>query len=189
MADIPVRTLDDAPEDARPLLEKAKGRFGFVPNVLGELANAPAALEGYLTLSELLGRTGLSPVEQQVLLLAISFENDCDYCMAAHSGGALRAGVPQEALDALRDGTPIPDARLEALRTFAAKMTANRGHVPDGDVQAFLDAGFGTPQVLEVVLAIGLKTISNYTNHLAHTPLDQQLQGMAWTRPAARAAE
>jgi len=189
MVDIPIRTLDDAPEEARPLLETAKGKFGFVPNVLGELANAPAALEGYLTLSELLGRTSLSPVEQQVLLLAISFANECDYCMAAHSGGALRGGVPQETVDALRDGTPVPDERLEALRTFAAKTTANRGHLADADVQAFLGAGYDVQQVLEVLLAVGLKTISNYTNHLARTPLDPQLEGMAWSGPAAKAAE
>lgn len=189
MVDIPIHTPETAPEEARPLLEKAKGKFGFVPNVLGEMANAPTALEGYMTLMELLGRSSLSPAEQQVVLLATSFENGCDYCMAAHSGGAARAGLAQEAIKALRDATPIPDDRLEALRTFAAKMTANRGHVADADVQAFLAAGYGVQQMLEVVLALAVKTISNYTNHLAGTPLDQQLQPLAWTRPEARAAE
>ncbi len=180
MSDFKIHTTDSAPEAARPILEGAATSYGFVPNLLGGLAEAPAALEGYTTLSGIFDKSSLTPVERQITLLTISIENICTYCVAAHSGAAEMAGIDGAVLEALRAGEALPDPRLEALRAFAQKMVVGRGFVEDADIQAFLDAGFSLQSFLDVVLALSLKTLSNYGNHLIDTPLDDAFQGKAW---------
>jgi alkylhydroperoxidase family enzyme len=89
---------------------------------------------------------------------------------------------------ALRSGTPLPDARLEALHRYTGLVVRQRGWVSDEDTDAFLAAGFTRRNVLEVILAVATKVMSNYTNHIAHTQLDDFMHGNEWTRPAAEQA-
>ncbi len=172
-----IHTPETAPEKARPILDGAKRKFGFVPNLLGALAEAPAVLEAYVTLSDILARSSFTPTEREVVLIAVSAKNGCDYCVAAHSTIAGSQRVPAEVIAALRHGRPLADPRLEALRGFAEALVEARGWVSEADVQAFLAAGFERGQVLEVVLGIAFKTLSNYTNHLVGTPLDEAFAG------------
>ncbi len=173
-------TIDSAPEQARPLLEKAKQNYGFVPNLLGVMAHAPATLEAYMTLSGLFDQTSLSPTERQVVLLAISAENQCTYCVAAHTVIAQMQKVDTDVVEAIRNGEPIPDDKLEALRRFAVEVVTTRGWPSDEARQAFHDAGYSEAHVLEVILGVGMKTLSNYTNHAAETPLDEAFSDAAW---------
>ena len=181
--DFPVHTIDTAPDAARPTLEAALKGYGFVPNLLGMMANAPALVSGYASLSRIFDETSLTPAERQVVLLTTSFENACAYCMAAHSTIAAMQRIPAGVVDALRSGDSLPDDRLEALRRFTVAVVNTRGWPTTDVVQAFLDAGFGSQQVLEVVLGVSLKTLSNYANHLAETPVDGAFSSAAWTDP------
>ena len=173
-------TLDSAPDGSKDLLEATQKQMGFLPNLYLGLAESPATLEAYLTLSKLLTKTSFTPAEQNLILLAISIENDCQYCAAAHSVGAKFAKLPGDVIDAVRRGQPIADDKLEALRRFAERLIQKRGFATD-DLVEFLDAGFSQKQALEVVLAAAMKTLSNYANHLMDTPLDSALSDMAWT--------
>ncbi len=175
-----VLTIDHAPEDARPLLKKAKDKYGFVPNILGVMAHAPALLEAYMTLSGLFDKTSLSPTERQVVLLAISAENACTYCVSAHTVIAQMQNVDEAAVEAIRTGKPIDDDKLEALRRFAVEIVTTRGWPSDEVKRAFHDAGYSEAQALEVILGVGMKTLSNYTNHAADTPLDDAFADAAW---------
>lgn len=169
--------IDNAPEESQPLLKAAKENFGFVPNLLGEFAEAPAVLEGYLTLNEIVGKTNFSPKEQQLAILAVSIENECHYCSAIHST-ILRnqIGADDAIVDAVRNGETLPNAKLDVLVSYVRTAVKSRGHVDESDLQAFVDAGYSKQNALEVNLIIALKTISNYTNHLANTPLDEPFQ-------------
>lgn len=180
MPQFTIHTIDNAPEGARDSLRTAKQRFGFLPNLLGELAVAPAALKGYVTLSQLVGESSLSPVEQNLVLAATSVANECHYCVAAHTAGLKQAGLGQDQIDAVREGRALSDARLEALRGFTTTVVEKRGHVEDSDLERFLDAGYRRAQVFEVILGVAMKTLSNYTNHIADTPLDKELASFAW---------
>jgi uncharacterized peroxidase-related enzyme len=172
-----IHNIDNAPEDAKPLLKAAKENFGFIPNLLGEFAEAPAVLEGYLTLNEIIGKTDFSPVEQQLVILAVSIENKCHYCSAVHSTILKnQLNVDEAIVNAVRSGDSVPDGKLNALVNFARKTVKSRGFVDEEDLQAFVDAGYSKQNVLEVNLIIALKTISNYTNHLADTPLDDAFE-------------
>jgi AhpD family alkylhydroperoxidase len=172
-----IYNTENAPNESQPLLQAAKENFGFVPNLLGEFAESPAVLEGYLKLNEIVGKTDFSPVEQQLAILTVSIENRCHYCSAIHST-MLRnqLNVDDAIVDAVRNGLPVPDEKLNALVDYIRKSVRNRGFLEERDKKAFLEAGYSKRQALEINLIIALKTISNYTNHLADTPLDEPFQ-------------
>ena len=178
-----VHTIGTAPEKSKALLEDSQKRFQFVPNLHGVMAESPVLLEAYKTMADLYGKLELSVLERQIVLLAINFENDCDYCMAAHSAIAMMEKMPAGILAAMRDGLPLGDARLEALRGFAAKMTRERGWADEGDVKSMHDVGYTNQTIQEVIFAIGFKTMSNYVNHIAATPVDAAFEGLTWEKP------
>lgn len=169
-----IHTVDSAPAKARNLLEKVKSKFGFLPNILGELASSPATLEGYMSLTHLLERSSFSPTEVQALYLAISQENQCHYCVAAHST-VLRSmsRIDDETIDNMRAGKSLKDKKLDELVRFARALVVSRGYVGDRELKAFIEAGYRKSQVLEVIMAVAAKTITNYTNHITETPVDE----------------
>jgi alkylhydroperoxidase family enzyme len=176
-------TLDTAPAESQPILAAVKGAFGFVPNLQGHMAESPELLAGYSQLWDLFGKSTLTAHEQQVVYLTSNFENNCHYCMAGHTTLAKMIEMPADVIDALRAGSVIPDARLEALHVFTTAVVRERGFVGDAGVDAFLAAGFTRRNVLEVVLGVATKVMSNYTNHLVHTQLDPFMKGNEWTKP------
>ncbi|MGB5832987.1 MAG: carboxymuconolactone decarboxylase family protein [Thiohalocapsa sp.] len=179
MIEFPCHSPETAPDGALPVFEASRKTFGMVPNLFRTMAEAPALLEGYWELNRIFSGSSLSPVEQQVVLIAASVTSGCTYCVGVQSALADMGGIPTEVTDALRSGQPAPDARLEALRRFTQTLVEAQGWVPDQEVQAFIDSGYDRSQVLEVVLGVGLKTLSNYTNHLAATKLDIAFEGRA----------
>ena len=185
MTQFTVHSPETAPEGSRAMLAEVTSSYGFLPNLIGMLAESPAALGGYLAVGEKFDQGSLTSVERQVVLLAVSFENRCDYCMAAHSVIAAMRAVPAQVLTALRDGTALPDHRLEALARFTRAVVAQRAHLDDTVVADFLAAGFTRAQVLEVMLGVAMKTLSNYANHVAATPLDAAFAKARWEPAAA----
>ena len=146
-----IHTAETAPEASGPILDSAARKFGFVPNLLGALAEAPAALQAAVTLVDILARSSFTPTEREVVLITVSTANECHYCVAAHSTIAGMQKVPADVIAALRDGRPIADARLEALRRFTATLVENRGWATDDDVQTFL-AGLEATGALDRIL-------------------------------------
>jgi len=186
--DFTVHTPDSAPQDSKAQLEDSEAKYKFIPNLHAVMAESPALLDAYKTIGDIYARTDLSVLERQVVLMAINFENECHYCMAAHSVIAQMEKMPEKILKALRAGEPLADARLEALRSFAAKLTRQRGWVEEADMQALLDAGYTRRTMQEVILGVSFKVMSNYMNHLAETEVDAGFQSMLWTKPGADAA-
>lgn len=177
---LPVNTISGAPEAARPALQKAQETLGFVPNLYSMLATNPETLNAYLQLSKAVEHSGLNPLEQQIVLLTVSIENGCNYCVAAHSAISAMMKLPQSIILKLRNKQPLGDTRLEALRSFTAKVVQQRGHLSRNDIDQFLSAGYSGEAILAVITAVALKTISNYANHIAETPLDDAFQSHAW---------
>lgn len=176
--------LDSTQADplAAARLSDALKKLGFIPNMYSVMANSPGLLDTYIHgYSRFREMSGFTPAEQEVVLLAISRNNGCTYCVAAHSFIADKmSGVPEAITNAIRDGAPISDAKLGALHDFTRAMVEKRGLVDKADVNAFLAAGYSERQVLEIVLAIAVKTLSNYANHLFHTPTDAAFASRAW---------
>lgn len=190
MTGFTIHNRDTAPEATHDIMDAYADRLGFVPNLVGILANSPAVLKSYATGYQMLSETAFSPAEQQLLLLTVSRANGCRYCVAAHSLAGKMAGLDEETVHAVRDGRPVLDPKLAAISEFATKVVDKRGHVSPMDIETFLTAGHTRAQVMEVLLAVSVKTISNYMNHIAQTPLDEAMSAMAWTpNPAESAAE
>jgi len=185
MNQLPIHTVETAPPEARQALTDAKAKFGFLPNLLGKLANTPAALEAYLAVSDAFNRTSLTPLERQVVLLTTSFVNQCPYCVAAHSLLAGSMGVDQPTVDALRAGRPVADEKVEALRRYTEHLVVRRGQADPRETQRFLDAGFEKAQIYEVITGITQKTLSNYADHVELIPLDAPFSAHAWRAPEA----
>jgi len=188
MTQFATHTKETAPEASRPLLEAAQKAYGFVPNLLGNMAEAPALLEGYSTLSAIFDKSDLTPTERQIILLTNNRLNGCSYCMAAHTTIAQMAKVPADVIEALRTDTPIADPKLEALRTFAGIINESRGWPTAAEVEALLAAGYSRRTVLEVLVGTSLKLMSNYTNHITGTELDAVFAENSWSPDQAKAA-
>lgn len=188
MTKFTTHTIESAPEASKPFLQGAKSKYSIVPNLLANMAEAPAILEGYITLAGIFAKTDLSETERQIILMTNNRLNGCNYCMAAHTSISQVAGVPTNVIEALRTNTPISDPKLEALRQFAETVNLSRGYLADKDVQAFLDAGYTQQTVLEVVLGTSLKVLSNYTNHITGTQVDAAFASHAWSSELVKAA-
>jgi len=188
MTNFTTHTIETAPADSVPFLKDAENAYSFVPNLLGNMAAAPALLESYMTLAGIFGKTDLSETERQIILMTNNRLNGCSYCMAAHTSISQAAKVPPDVIKALRDNQPITDPKLEALRRFATVINERRGWPEKADIEAFLDAGYTKQTILEVVLGTSLKVMSNYTNHISETKLDQAFSTNMWAAPAKNAA-
>jgi len=175
------KTLQNAASGAKEVLEGAQSMLGFIPNLYGNLANSPGALSTYsFGYGQFREHSGFTPAEQEVVLLTVSKENGCGYCVAAHSMVAEKmSGVPSQAVNAIRNGEIIQDTKLAVLSIFTRRLLQSRGLPIDSEIKEFLQAGYKEEQILEVVLAIAVKTISNYTNHLFNTPIDSAFASYA----------
>jgi uncharacterized peroxidase-related enzyme len=179
---LPVQTIESTHGSAKTMLEESKAQMGSVPNMYANMANSPGLLETYLLgYKRFREESGFTPVEQEVVLLTISRFNVCTYCMAAHSMIADKMShVPADILEALRTGSSIPDAKLTALSAFTHILLEQRGNATTTELDDFKEAGYTERQVLEIILAIAVKTLSNYSNHIFQTEVDKSFQRYAW---------
>jgi uncharacterized peroxidase-related enzyme len=176
MSRVTLHTLQSAPEAAKPFLENAQKASGFIPNLLAVLANAPAALETYVTVSGLNGKSELSLAEREVVQLVAATTHGCDFCVAGHTAVALnKAKLPEDVVSALREQATLPQEKLEVLAAFAREVIATRGKVSETTFDAFKAAGYTEGNALEVILGVSLATLCNFANVFADTPLNPEL--------------
>jgi AhpD family alkylhydroperoxidase len=181
--------METAPAASKPHLEAVKGAWGFVPQLHAVLAESPLALAAYDGLFTTVAKeTTFAPDELQAVYIAVSVFHGCEYCTMGHTWMAREAKLDEGAIQALRNGDPISNQRLQALRAFTESVVRERGMVGEDAVQAFIDAGFTKAHVLDIITVIAVKTISNYTNHVTHTPKEGFMAdaALAWVSPRNR---
>jgi len=188
MISFPVHDATTAPEGSREILNTVKQKTGFIPNLLGTVADAPNALAAYVTLQQLLEKGSLNATERQTVYLATSVVNGCKYCVASHTTQARGQKVPPEVVDAIRKRQPIPDPKLQALRELTEAMVKNKGAVPPEKIDRFLAAGYQRGQILEVLLGVATKIVANYSYALTGAPIDQAFKPNEWVDPGEGAS-
>lgn len=148
------------------------------------MVNSPGLMETYsIGYDPFRKESGFTPVEQEVVFVTISIANGCEYCAAAHSFIAgNKSKVTVEVTNAIRDGEEIQDTKLKALSKFSRIMFDKRGNPSQEDVEDFLQAGYKEKQILKIILALAVKTLSNYSNHIFHTEVDEMFSGRAWSK-------
>lgn len=182
----PIHNENSAPEAARDMLAAAKADFGMTPNLEAVMATAPALLSSYVQGWAAFQTVSLTAIEQQVVYMTVNFENNCEYCIPWHSKLSAMAGMPQLEIDNLRQGRALKNPQWNALHQFTKTVVRTRGSIAPADLEAFLHAGYSQQQALEVVLGVAIKVMSNYTNALAQTPLDQEVTNLVWKKPSLR---
>lgn len=159
--------------EAQAELEQSKKAFGFVPNLHKVLAAAPAALKGYKDLHNHFQGSSFNATELTVVWQTLNYYHKCHYCLPAHTGIAYGMKVDTDIIKALHAGEPLQDAKLRALQETTRAIVDQRGQLEADQISAFKAAGYGEQQLLEIVLGVAQKVISNFTNHLADTPVDE----------------
>ncbi|WP_250006623.1 carboxymuconolactone decarboxylase family protein [Actinoplanes sp. M2I2] len=166
-------TVDPATAEpqARALLGKVERALGVTPNMMRAMASSPAVLDAYLQFSGALSKGRLPGRVQEQIALVAAVENDCDYCLAAHTVLGAKAGVSDDDLVAGRKAQ-ASDPKAEAALTFAKAVIATKGFVADEDLDAVRQAGYGDGEIGEIVAAVALNTFTNYFNSVGRTTLD-----------------
>jgi uncharacterized peroxidase-related enzyme len=180
-----IHTIDSAPANSAAALRALEQGLGFVPNLAATMAESPTLVCGFADLRKTLAGGDLTGVEREIVALATSIENDCDYCMAAHSTFALMQDADEGAVAAARGGDAPDDTRLGALYRFARQLVALRGHISETETQALLNAGYSNAAVLEVVAQVGFTTLANLAHNISDAPLDAAFKPQAWAKAAA----
>lgn len=188
MSRLPLRKIEDAPEEARPRLEAALKNNGFLPNLVRVLANAPVALETYQTVSGINARASLGLPEREAVQITAAATHGCGFCVAGHTAIATKARMDADVITALRDKTQVPDDRLNAVARFTEAVIASRGAVSDQELAAFKAAGHDDQAALEVVLGVSLATLCNFANNLAQSDVNPELSAYEWKGAAQSAA-
>jgi uncharacterized peroxidase-related enzyme len=171
---------DTSTEPSATLLQDVIEQVGFLPNVFAVSAGAPPALAAFMALNEQFALTGFSDLEREIIHTATSVENAAPYCVAGHTAFADMLNLDENAIEAVRGAGQVEDQKLEALRTFTRQVVDNRGDVSDGELAAFLAAGYSQDQVIEVILGITVKIFTNFTSKITAIPLDDAFSPYVW---------
>ena len=162
---------ESATGKARELLDAVKGKLGLVPNMTRAMANAPAVLDGYLSLSGVLGRGALSAKDRKRIALAVGQANGCDYCLAAHSAIGKMVGLTADQILDSRRGTSV-ESQSAALVQLARQVLDKQGRVSDADLANARTAGLDDAAIAEVVANVAINIFTNYFTHVAETDID-----------------
>ncbi|MFA0810412.1 carboxymuconolactone decarboxylase family protein [Microbulbifer epialgicus] len=178
MKEFQVHDLDSAPEGSKPLLQNSIKAFGSIPNLHGVMAESPQALAAYQNLHQHFLDTSFNADEMTVVWQTINVEHSCHYCVPAHSAIAKLMKVDDAINEAVRDKTPLPTEKLEVLRDTTLAIVRERGVVSDEVLERFYGAGFNRQNLLEIIVGLAQKVMSNYINHFAGTPVDAQFASL-----------
>jgi len=182
MSTFKLHTIESAPEGSKSQLEESVKSFGMLPGLHAVLAESPQALEGYKALHSLFGNSSFNAEELTVVWQTINVEHECHYCVPAHTAIAHMMEVDAKLTEALRNGEAMPNEKLQVLQNTTLSIVRNRGKIADSELADFYAAGYTGQNVLDIILGIAQKTISNYTNSVANTPIDEPFKKFAWSK-------
>ena len=165
-----VPTKDQVSENNQQIFQQLEKNLGFVPNLYAYYAKSETALQDYLNLQN--RKSGLTKKEREVINLVVSEYNGCEYCLSAHTVIAGMNGFTSEQILNLRSAEVPFDSRLDALAKFTKEAVAKRGQVDESTKEAFFAAGYNEGQMIDVIINIGDKIISNYVHNLAKFDID-----------------
>ncbi|KMK50826.1 alkylhydroperoxidase [[Actinobacillus] muris] len=181
MSNFQIHTLETAPHEVKEALEAVQTTNGFIPNLIGVLANAPTALETYRTVGAINGRNSLTPTEREVVQITAAVVNGCGFCVAGHTKISLKQlQIPQDIVQALRATARIEsDLKLDTLARFTLAVILQKAKLSQAQLNEFFAAGYTQQNALDVILGVSLATLCNYANNIANTPINPELQDYA----------
>lgn len=185
MSNFKIHTIETAPAESKSLLEASEKNFGMIPNLHGILAESPGLLEAYQKLHEWFSNSSFNADELTVVWQSINVEHDCHYCVPAHTGIAKMMKIDEDIIEALRNETVLPSEKLEVLREATLEIVRNRGQLSQETIEKFYKNGYENRHLFNIILGLSQKTISNYINHIAKTPIDKEFEKYKWEKVTA----
>lgn len=182
MQSFPVNTLDSAPEQSKPALQNLQAAFGMIPNIAGAMAASPVLINSLVGLFQRVHGGSFTEAQIQILLLTNAVTNECSWAVAFHTALALKEGLNQVDVDAIREGRAPKDRQYAALSILARTLIEKRGHLDGKDVDKFIDAGFDKDLLLEVIAVVAASTITNYTGSVTKPPVEAPFQAYTWSK-------
>src|SRR5262249_24648094 len=181
MQTFPVHTIESAPEQSKPSLEKLQGAFGMIPNIAGAMSTSPVLIGSLVGVFQKVHSGSFSEAQVQVLLLTNAVTNACAWAVAFHTVLALKEGVEPADVQAIRERRTPRSPENAALSVLARTLIEKRGRLDDQDVSRFLQVGFDKAQLLEVIAAVAASTITNYTGNVTKPPVEAAFEAYAWS--------
>ena len=180
MSTFQIHTIETAPAEAKEALQAVQNANGFIPNLIGVLANAPTALETYRTVGGINNRNSLTAIEREVVQITAAVVNGCGLSVAGHTKIALKAlKAPEELVKAIRETARIEDEKLDALARFTLAVILQKAQLTEAQLAAFFKVGYDQQNAIDVILGVSLATLCNYVNNIAKTPINPELQDFA----------
>lgn len=163
----PTLTAETAPTGAGPTLHAMQGKFGGrLPPALARMAASPALMHVFLSGNEQFEATSLTALQRETLVMTMAVRHGCHLCIELHTAAVRRHHGTPELIADLRGGVTPGAPDLAALQRFCLDVLDHAGDVTDAQLDRFLAAGFAPAQALEVVLGIGVHTLSTFANRL-----------------------
>ena len=175
-----VHTIGSAPEKSKPTLRGMQEKFGFLPNIMGTMAENPVLLNGFAATFGSFHGGSFDECEKQVLLLTNAVTLKCPWTIAAHSTFAIEDGISEGDIKAIRDGKLPENRKYRALSQFTKTLMESKGNATEADIEKFTSTGYSKAQVLEVVLCIGISTTTAATTNVAATPIEDRFKAQIW---------
>lgn len=170
MATFNVPTKNEVSQANQEIFNSLEQQLNFVPNLFATYAHSENALQNYMAFSG--AKTSLKAKEKEAVNLAVSQVNNCAYCLAAHTAIGKMNGFTDEQVIELRQGRASFDNQLNALANLAKNVTENRGRADEAVVDSFFQAGYTKENLIDTIVLVGDKTISNYIHNTTQVPVD-----------------
>lgn len=170
MSTFNVPTREEVSKNNQAIFDNLNKALGFVPNLYATYAHSDTALENYLTFAN--AKTSLSAKEKEVVNLAVSQVNNCNYCLSAHTAIGKMNGFTDNQILELRGGKASFNTKLDALARLAKNITENRGRTDATVLENFFNAGYSKANLIDTISLVGDKTISNYLHSTTQVPVD-----------------
>ncbi len=170
MIKFPIPTREQVSPANQEIFDHLTKTIGHVPNLFAAFAHSEKALANYLNLSN--AKSSLKAKERETVNLVVSQVNECQYCLSAHTAIAKLQGFTDDQIAQIRRGRASFDPKLDALAKLTKSIAENRGHVSEQLIENFYAAGYTKGNLVDVVIAIGDKTITTYLFALTEVPID-----------------
>ncbi|APY11101.1 alkylhydroperoxidase [Seonamhaeicola sp. S2-3] len=170
MSKINIPTREEVSPNNQAIFDNLKNSLGFVPNLFATYAHSETALENYLNFAN--AKTSLTAKEKEVVNLVVSEVNNCIYCLSAHTAIGKMNGFTDSQIFEIRSGNASFDNKLDALAKLAKNATENRGNTNQEILDNFFNAGYSKGNLIDVLVLVGEKTISNYIHSTTQVPVD-----------------
>ncbi|MEM9525180.1 MAG: carboxymuconolactone decarboxylase family protein [Bacteroidota bacterium] len=170
MATFQVPTHENVSENNQAIFDKLEQQLGFVPNLYATFALSKNALGNYLTFQG--AKSSLKAKEREIINLVVSQYNECEYCLAAHTALGKMNGFTDEQILEIRTGRATFNEKFDALARFVLATTENRGKPSTAVTDAFLAAGYTQENLVDAIVVIGDKIVSNFIHGVTQIPVD-----------------